>query len=187
MQLRAARMFALLAGARRLPRLLPPRVREHVLVVVAEDLCLAAQHAPPLLPLHVLVPGLAVAPAGLRGPRRRGVCPHLAQPHHHAVAAAVAAVVVGKSVVVYPGPRILEITLVHLDALLVTVDFDAIVITRTGAAAEMDGFCTRTFDFCVVLYSGLPRLLGPARRLRGGAYDRSDSETPRPNGPCNSE
>ena len=103
MQLRAARMFALLAGARRLPRLLPPRVREHVLVVVAEDLCLAAQHAPPLLPLHVLVPGLAVAPAGLRGPRRRGVCPHLAQPHHHAVAAAAAAavvVVVGKSVVV---------------------------------------------------------------------------------------
>ena len=53
-----------------------------------------------------------------------------------------------------------------MDALLVTVDFDAIVITRTGAAAEMDGFCTRTFDFCVVLYSGLPRLLGPARGRR---------------------
>ena len=95
MQLCAARMFALLAGARRLPRLLPPRVGEHVLVVVAEDLRLAAQHAPPLLPLHVLGPGLAVAPAGLRGPRRRGVCcHHLPQPHHHTVAAAAAAAVV---------------------------------------------------------------------------------------------
>ena len=76
-----------------------------------------------------------------------------------AAAAAAAVVVVVAGVGVEAGPRILEITLVHLDALLVTVDFDAIVITRTGAAAEMEGFC-------VVLYSGLPRILGPPRGLR---------------------